>query len=154
MTYDSSKDTKLHAARVRELIELLLIDIETRSVAHDASKLAEPELSCFNKYTTKLKTSTYGSEEYKGFLAGMGEGLTHHYANNRHHPEYFSNGIDGMNLLDLLEMLMDWKAATERHDNGSINKSLVVQTERFNISPQLSNILKNTINDFKLGDKE
>lgn len=33
--------------------------------------------------------------------------LDHHYQNNDHHPEHFELGINGMNLLQLLEMLAD-----------------------------------------------
>ena len=65
----------------------------------------------FDEYTPKLKHSTYGTDEYKGFLAGMGAGLEHHYAHNRHHPEHHAGGVHGMNLVDLIEMLADWKAA-------------------------------------------
>jgi hypothetical protein len=67
-------------------------------VKHDLSKTQDPELAVFNEYTPKLKDSTYGSDEYKGYLAAMGEGLRHHYAANRHHPEHFTDGVDGMTL--------------------------------------------------------
>jgi hypothetical protein len=52
--------------------------------------------------------------------------------------------VDGMSLLDVLEMLCDWKAAGERHADGSIERSLSVNKARFNISPQLHAILENT----------
>lgn len=53
-------------------------------------------------------------------------------------------GIEGMNLLDVLEMLCDWKAATERHTDGSIARSFDINRERFGITPQLEAVLKNT----------
>ena len=147
--YDSTDDTKRHSARVRELLLDVCKALSRRGDSHDASKIREPELSVFNEYTPKLKTSTYGSEEYKGFLASMGAGLAYHYANdnNRHHPEHFSNGIDGMSLIDLIEMLMDWKAATERHDNGDIRRSIELNSERFGICPQLVAVLRNTVDE-------
>lgn len=52
--------------------------------------------------------------------------------------------VDGMTLLDLVEMFCDWKAATERHADGSIEKSIKQNTVRFNLSPQLEIILENT----------
>ncbi len=56
--------------------------------------------------------------------------------------------INGMSLFDVLEMLMDWKAATERMKNGGdIHASLVINTERFKICPQLASIIQNTINE-------
>ena len=33
---------------------------------------------------------------------------------NRHHPEYYEDGIAGMTLVDLEEMLSDWEAASHR----------------------------------------
>jgi len=56
--------------------------------------------------------------------------------------------VDGMTLLDVLEMLLDWKAATERmKGGGDIRRSLQINTERFNLSPQLVSILANTIEE-------
>jgi hypothetical protein len=148
MTYDSTADTLRHSLRVGELIGQPIREMIDRSVKHDLSKTEDPELSVFNEFTPKLKDSTYGSDEYKGFLAAMGEGLAHHYAANRHHPEHFTDGIDGMTLVDLLEMLADWKAATERHADGSLDKSLDIQRDRFGIGDQLAQILRNTAEHF------
>lgn len=147
--YDSTEDTLRHAQRVRELMLTVVQELAGRAAVHDRSKTQPPELAIFNEYTPKLKTSTYGSDEYKGFLAEMGAGLAHHYAVNRHHPEHFPNGIDGMTLADLVEMLADWKAATERHDDGSLVKSLVIQKDRFDISHQLARILENTARHYE-----
>ena len=125
-----------------------ITELVDRSVRHDLSKTEPPELEIFNEFTPKLKTSTYGSEEYKGFLDAMGEALRHHYAHNRHHPEHFHAGITGMTLMDLIEMLADWKAATERHDDGDLTVSLDIQAERFGIGDQLFVILRNTAEHF------
>jgi hypothetical protein len=53
--------------------------------------------------------------------------------------------ISQMTLIDLIEMLCDWKASTLRHKDGDIFKSLEINKKRFNISDQLYNILKNTM---------
>ena len=141
---ETIKQTQQHINNVENKIELMICLLKDRAMNHDKSKLEEPELSIFQEYTEKLKTSTYGSDEYKSFLKEMQVALDHHYKNNRHHPEHFENGIDGMNLIDLVEMFCDWKAATERHDNGDIFKSIEFNTKRFNLNPQLVNILNNT----------
>ena len=70
--------------------------------------------------------------------------LDHHYANNSHHPEHYENGVNGFDLFDLVEMLFDWKAATERHADGDIRKSIGINKERFGISEQLCYIFRNT----------
>lgn len=144
-SYDSTADTLRHSLRVGALMGQPIRELVTRSAEHDHSKTCEPEKSIFDEFTPKLKHSTYGSDEYKGFLAAMGPALDHHYADNRHHPEHFGDaGIGGMTLVDLIEMLADWKAATERHSDGSLAKSLTIQKERFGISDQLAGILENT----------
>lgn len=151
--YDSRPETIAHATRVRELMIPLLHELDDRSREHDVSKTQPPEKEVFDEFTPKLKHSTYGSDEYRGFLESMREGLAHHYAANRHHPEHFENGINGMTLVDLIEMLVDWKAATERHDDGSLVRSLVIQQDRFQISDQLLMILENTARHFRWLDE-
>jgi hypothetical protein len=146
--YDSTADTLRHSLRVGELVGDAVKELVDRSVRHDISKTLEPEVGVFNEFTPKLRTSTYGSDEYKGFLAAMGEGLAHHYANNRHHPEHFTDGVNDMTLVDLIEMLADWKAATERHADGDLARSLDIQRERFGMSDQLYRILWNTARHF------
>ena len=146
--YDSTADTLKHSQRVGELMVQVTNELTQRSTCHDRSKTQEPELDTFNRMTPKLKHSTYGSDEYKGFLAEMKVALDHHYKENRHHPEHFENGVNDMTLADLIEMLADWKAATERHDDGSLSKSLVIQKERFGMSDQLVKVLENTSKHF------
>jgi hypothetical protein len=115
MTYDSRPASRFHSQRVGELVIAVVKELLDRSTCHDRSKTESPEVEVFDEFRPKLKTSTYGSDEYKGFLEAMGNGPRHHYANNPHHPEHFENGVNDMTLVDLIEMLADWKAATERH---------------------------------------
>lgn len=145
MSYDSRPETYHHILRVQHYLNKTIKELLTRAHDHDASKLVDPELATFDEYTPKLKDSTFGSDEYKGFLHGMGSGLTHHYSHNRHHPEHHEQGIAGMNLIDLVEMICDWFAATERHDTGDIRKSIEINQERFGYGDELKQILHNTI---------
>ena len=55
-----------------------------------------------------------------------------------------------MNLVDLLEMIIDWKAASMRHDDGDVMRSIDINTKRFGMDPQLVKILQNTVRDFGL----
>lgn len=142
--YDSTHDTELHIKQVRDLLYQSIMTIEERARNHDASKLKSPEKEMFDEYTEKLRGLTYGSDEYKATLKEMGVALAHHYENNSHHPEHYENGIDDMDLFDVLEMLCDWVAATRRHADGSVRDSLVINKTRFNISDQLYKIICNT----------
>lgn len=140
----TNANTWEHIARVRDLLSLCIGKLLARSSEHDRSKLRSPEVEAFTEFTPKLAASTYGSAEYEAFRVAMKPALDHHYANNRHHPEHFKEGVNEMNLIDLLEMLCDWKAASERHNNGNIRKSIEVNADRFGLSPQLTRILENT----------
>ena len=150
--YDSRKETIKHIKRVGYYLNVCKKEIVKRAKRHDYDKIHDStEKSLFDEYTPKLKGCTYGSDEYKTFLKGLKEGLDIHYKNNRHHPEHFKNGIKDMNLIDLIEMICDWKAASERHADGNVYKSIEINQERFGYSDELKAILENTIS-FLLGE--
>jgi hypothetical protein len=138
--------TLFHIKRVASLLTDMAYYLMFMAKNHDESKLVEPEYSTFTKYTPLLKTVEYGSEEYKKFLDEMNPALKHHYECNKHHPEHFATGINGMSLLNIIEMLCDWIASSERmKDGGDIMKSIEIGSERFGIDIQLKTILINTI---------
>ncbi len=137
--------TQDHIKEVQGILGLAISNLYERSQVHDQSKLESPEIEVFDEYTDKLKASTYGSDEYKSYLAAMKPALDHHYAANSHHPEHWPNGICDMSLLDILEMLCDWLAATKRHANGDIRKSIEINQKRFGYSDELKQILINTL---------
>lgn len=144
MAYDSRPETWEHIATVRRYMSQFIRDLLTRADKHDASKLEPPELEVFDVVTPRLRALTYGSPDYRIALADMGEALTHHYAVSRHHPEHHERGIAGMTLSDLVEMLCDWKAATERMADGDLLRSIEQNQERFGYSDELRAILENT----------
>jgi hypothetical protein len=159
LTYDEKAvhfETWEHIHQVRKLITRMQAMLGERALEHDQSKIySEEECATFAEFTPKLKDIEYGSDEYKACMKEMGPAIKHHQENNRHHPEYHEQpnqyyyGIEGMNLIDLLEMLCDWKAATLRTKNGDIRKSIGIQKERFGIDNQLTAILLNSIELFE-----
>lgn len=148
--YDSEKDTLKHQKRVYQLMRIVACELLKRGDNHDNSKLEEPEKSIFDIWTPKLASCTYGTEEYDNMKKEMQVALDHHYANNSHHPEYHKNGVKDMDLFDVFEMIIDWKAASERHNDGDIYKSISINKERFNMSDDLAQILINTIKNMGL----
>lgn len=145
MTVDECRvETQKHIEKVRKYIRFFTDKLTTRGVNHDASKLESPEVEIFAEHTDCLKDLIYDSAEYKEHLAAMKPALDHHYATYRHHPEHFQNGIDDMNLIDLVEMFADWKASSERQKDGNLLLSIEKNAKRFNISAQLKQILINT----------
>lgn len=193
--YNSEKDTLEHIEVVKDFLSTIIGELYNRAANHGASKLQSPEKEIFDEYTPKLKEVTYGSDEYKKCLAGMGVALEHHYENNRHHPEhhkdntqYYCNGcgyvfterdikndfelakdhilceqlsgsprpsilsrptLKGMNLVDLIELICDWKAASMRHADGDISRSIELNQKRFGYSDELKQILINTLQYFE-----
>jgi hypothetical protein len=141
---DERFKTLRHIETVRNYLNACVRELLGRAESHDQSKLQSPEREMFDEYTPLLRASTYGSEEYKGFLNGMEKALAHHYENNRHHPEHFEHGIKGMNLIDLLEMVCDWKSSTLRHADGDIYKSIEINQKRFGYSDETKSFLLNT----------
>jgi hypothetical protein len=142
-------DTLEHKQKVAYFIHLIVKELMDRADEHDDSKLVEPELSIFEEYSPRLRLHTYGSPEYNHALDAMKIATEHHYAHNRHHPEHFPNGIKGMNLIDLIEMIADWKASTLRQNNGNILKSIDQNEERFKYCEELTEIFKNTVEMFE-----
>lgn len=139
-----NNDTWNHIHRVQELLNHMSIELVKRGHAHDQSKLKSPEVEGFAK-AKELKSLKYPSPEYDASLKELEDTLAHHYANNRHHPQHFKNGINDMNLLDIIEMFCDWKAGSERMNNGNIRTSIDTNAKRFGIDSQLIKIMENTI---------
>lgn len=149
MTHDSTPDTREHISKVRARIHECTNNLIVRAERHDKSKLMEPEKSAYDNLM-RFKSShemVYGSPDYTEGLKILGPALNHHYEANTHHPEHYKDGVAGMSLLDILEMLCDWKAAGERYKDGSIAQSLAHNRERFKISDQLFAILENTVRE-------
>ena len=142
---ESRRATRKHVNDVRSYVAMIIDALEKRAYEHDRTKLDSPEVELFAEFTPALSKLTFGSDEYKESLEKLKPALDHHYAKSRHHPEHFPNGIEGMNLVDLLEMFCDWKAATLRHNDGNLRKSIEHNSKRFNIDAQLTKILMNSM---------
>jgi hypothetical protein len=138
-------ETLKHIRQVAKNLNVFIKELLIRGEYHDLSKLEHPEVQLFTELTPRLSSCEYGSGDYKGFIEELGPALEHHYRNNRHHPEFWQNGIESMNLVDILEMFCDWAASTQRTKEGSLHKSLPINAERFKMSPQLVKIFRNTI---------
>ena len=149
-----NRETEEHIAVVERLLAGIRHDLMIRGWTHDASKLAEPEVDALAATLPRLRGTTYGSSQYAELLSELRPALKHHYAVNSHHPEHHAAGILGMTLMDLCEMLADWMAATERHADGDIWRSLEVNQQRFLIPDALVAVLSNTVRALRPGGRE
>ena len=134
-----------HKALVINGLMRLAHQMWKRGMAHDTSKFEEPEYSLYASVQSEWEKYPYGSAGYEVLLNKIRPAIDHHVAHNRHHPEYFENGVSGMTLLDLVEMACDWYAASKRPGGRPMSESLPFTLKRFNIEPQLASILANTM---------
>lgn len=137
--------TMRHIETVRNYLSVCIRELLIRQELHDQSKLETPEVDAYDAITHRLRGITYGSDEYRAVLKEYKPAIDHHYQVNRHHPEFHPDGYRDMTLIDLVEMICDWRAASLRHDDGSIYQSLEINQERFGYSDELKQILRNTV---------
>lgn len=141
---DSTRDTLEHIRLVNRNLIRFAQEILDRAANHDSSKLVSPEKEGFDAVSIKLSQCTYNSPEYEKSLEELKPTLQHHYRHNSHHPQHYERGVDDMDLVDVVEMYLDWKAAAERNQGGNIFDSINKNKTRFNLSDQLTSILKRT----------
>lgn len=141
------QEIRKHVRHVQLYLSKFSEDLYRRGIFHDNSKFHEPELSGFAENIDNIPLLVYDSAEYKAKWLEMRPVIDEHHKNNRHHPEHWANGVDDMSLSDMIEMLVDWKASSMRYKDGSLRKSVDINCEKYNISPQLKRILLNTVRD-------
>lgn len=141
------QETRCHVRSVQLYLSEFSEELYRRGILHDNSKFYEPELTGFSENIDNVPNIVYGSEEHSSKLLEMKPIIDVHHEENRHHPEHWDNGVDDMSLSDIIEMLIDWKCASQRYKDGSLRKSVDINCEKYNISPQLKKILLNTIRD-------
>lgn len=122
----------------------LIEDLFHRAAVHDNSKLDPEEFDLYNAAFPELQKYAYGSPEFNVALQMIQPALSHHYKANDHHPEHFQGGISEMHLVQVIEMLCDWLAASERSQTDFMH-GMEINKGRFNISDQLYSTMKNTV---------
>jgi hypothetical protein len=66
----------------------------------------------------------------------------------RHDPEFFgADGVGGMDLIDLLAMVLTWKAESDLHIYDSINSAIKANRKRYGFGDELEKIIRNTVFD-------
>ncbi len=150
MPSDYVKDLVDHKRRVAGYMQVVANELFRRASVHDNSKFSEEEYGAYEEAFPDLQKYAYGSPEFKAALDTIKPAIAHHYAVNDHHPEYFEQGIAQMNLIQLIEMICDWLAASERSQKD-IRVGLEINKKRFAIDNQLHSIIKRTV-DSLLGE--
>jgi hypothetical protein len=139
------KGFHLVAAHIRE-VQSEMANVTSafvkRMARHDQSKYSTQE-SALIQQKAILDSLPYNTPEYHESLTQIKSAVQAHYEVNSHHPEHYPNGVTGMSLLDMLEMISDWRVAAEM--NGSeLMESFDKCVGRFHISPDIRQVLLNT----------
>lgn len=134
-----------HKMLVGRYIQSVVSQLVERAVIHDFSKFGPEELAPYAAMLPRFAKAEYGSEEYIACCRAIKPALDHHIHTNRHHPEYYPNGINDMDLLDVTEMVCDWIAASQRAGGDTLRLDL--QRERFGIGDQLYGMICRTAHD-------
>lgn len=141
-----------HVERVQGYLADIRHALRQRGMEHDASKFREPEFSAYAAGLPALRSCEYDSPEYNRLREEMAPTMDHHYAANRHHPEHWNaphHGLAGMSLIDICEMMADWKAASGGKNGEGFEGVLEKQKMRFGILEPLYSILVNTAKDLE-----
>ena len=134
-----------HISEVSENLLAMKSDLEKRAIAHDRSKLEALEFDSFVRTRAQFKKANYGTKEYQECTDLIKPAIDHHHKNNRHHTTFHKNGFADMNLLDILEMLADWKAASRRSPSLTFKDSLPRAFNKYKIPENMQRHILNTL---------
>jgi hypothetical protein len=138
-------ETILHVSEVSENLETIASELRKRGVAHDRTKFHALEFDAFVSTREMFKKASYGTPEYQACVDAVRPAVDHHHENNRHHTGFHPNGVNDMTLIDLAEMIADWKAAERRSPDRKLNDTLAYAFNKYGVGEQLGKILRNTL---------
>ena len=135
-----------HKKSVKKRMLYLAEEIAKRAEKHDDSKLRPPEVNWLIQMDKEPRVE-YGSPEYFEKMKRWDKFFKHHYKNNSHHPAHYNEqGIYGMTIVDLVEMMCDVISYVSELHVYQAAKIIKEQKERFDIDEGITQILINTLN--------
>ena len=122
-----------HRETVAEHLHNLADYFRHRAREHDRSKLRLDEFAGFSRINRIAREHPYGTQEYEESMdteKGPDGCITLHFSRNAHHPEYHGHERE-MGLLDLMEMVADWKGAADTYGTNTLRDAMPVNRKRF-----------------------
>ena len=123
-----------HIMTVQLILRTLAREMLNRADAHDLSKLGPDEFGGMIAIDRIADKCGLNSPEYMAALSGGAIQL--HVSRHSHHPEYHVSGVQNMSLLDIVEMVCDWKAANVLRGHPEWNESVRMMSERLGLSSE------------------
>jgi len=139
------EDTRRHISDVQARGETFISILADELSRHDESKLDDFEADIFAEHYDSLFLYEYGTPEYKENMKKLKPAIKHHHTLNPHHPEHYSDGVNGMDLIQLVAMYLDWSSACTRTSGGSLLNSIEVGKTKYAMSDQLVDIFTRTM---------
>jgi hypothetical protein len=103
--------TLYHQRLVQQQMLKIAHEIEKRAFRHDNSKLdLTEEFEGLVEINYIAREKGFGSKDYQDSLKS--KMTQHHWRVNDHHPEHFPRGISDMDLVQIIEMVVDWYAVS------------------------------------------
>lgn len=138
-----------HQQKVAAVIRQVIQELIARALTHDASKFTTQELkdnlvTLPDKWGLLAEGHGYHSPEQEQHRARFTAEIARHRKAHRHHPEYHADGVNDMDLIDLIEMICDWYVSAP-----DIDQSIRKNSEDYEIDPHISRILENTASKLK-----
>lgn len=134
-----------HRYYVGYFLSRVIEELTRRAVLHDVSKYSDSEFQGFIQ-SAYYVLGPWGKENIPDEVRKrLRESMTKHHEANDHHPEHFQCGMEDMDLIQLLEMAIDWKSAMIRHGNFDIEENVRVGQTRFGYPDFFAKILVNTL---------
>ena len=120
-----------HSQGVGLLLMKVCKELMVRSITHDASKFLEEDLDRHIEAAQRKQEliekhgMTHDGDMDRNFREEYKEIADEHARRNRHHVEHHTHGFLDMDLMDVLEMLLDWcQSAADNGDDVEENNSI------------------------------
>ena len=117
-----------HQKHIEANIGDLIAELSHRAHIHDQSKLSASELPGFVEIHCIAREHPLGAPEYEAAMR-TSTCIKEHFSKNSHHPEHHES-VGSMGWLDIIEMVFDWKAASDTYGLQSLREGINYQHER------------------------
>ena len=125
-----------HRNMVNYALNEMADELRTRGRVHDLSKLQYDEFVGYIGINVAARQYEFGSDELKAAIAEQGDSVRLHYRRNQHHPEWYDSP-DSMTLMNVIEMVIDWWAASMAYggnSKGDVRRSRDEMYKRYEFS--------------------
>ena len=139
---------RIRRALVQDKLSTVARELISRGRTHDNSALGSPEIEVYHRFFSEYRKYKIGDPRKDEVFAQMAEAIGHHFQYNDHHPEHFENGINDMDLIQLMQFTADIMSWSEQ-EQVDIFEILPMIRDKCGMVDQVYNLICNTITEIK-----